>query len=172
MIPSNKLDSFRIAEFETGEKGYGLDGMQAAIDIIACTMIRLLPIARRTGRPSEALTQKEVICIWGGPAYPEYLDEIVKLTMDVTDDCDRRGDVDDIALAHQDFLGLLAYFSKKGLSEQLLVAQPFDARIEIEWRHPWMTEGSVDEDGGRGRKRPRGWVGLTTGWRLAGHWHH
>ena len=61
-------------------------------------------------------TQEEVVGVWSGPSYPKYLDQVVKLSMNVTDYGDWRSDVHNIALPHQDFLGLFAYFSNKSFS--------------------------------------------------------
>jgi hypothetical protein len=75
------------------------------------------------------------------------------LTVDVTDNGDRGGDVDDVALSHENFLSLLTYLSEERFAEKLLVTEPIDAGIEVEWRHTWTTvpeQGTVGSGCARG----------------------
>lgn len=51
--------------------------------------------------------------------------------MDVTDDRDRRLDVDDIALLHQQLLGLGAYCLDDGIGQEFFAVEPSDAFIEV-----------------------------------------
>lgn len=46
-------------------------------------------------------TKEEIVRIWNMAAYPENLNEVVELAVDVADDGDGGADVDDIALAHE-----------------------------------------------------------------------
>ena len=80
----------------------------------------------------------------------------MKLSMYVSDDCDGRSYVHDIALPHQDFLGFLAYFFDQSFAEELLVAQPIDARVEIEWGHPRASEQAERAERGEASERQRG----------------
>ena len=55
--------------------------------------------------------------------------------MDVADDGDGSGDVDDVGLAHEDLLCLFAYLAEEGLVEELLAEELVDAGIEVEGGH-------------------------------------
>ncbi len=56
-------------------------------------------------------TQEEIIGVWGRATDSKYLDQVVKLTVYVSDDGDWGCYMDHIALPHQNLLGLLAYLS-------------------------------------------------------------
>lgn len=53
----------------------------------------------------------------------------------VSDHGHRRAHMHDIALSHEHFLGLFAYFPQQRLAEQLLVGDLLDALIEVKGRH-------------------------------------
>lgn len=55
--------------------------------------------------------------------------------MDVSDDRDRRLDMDDIALCHEDFLGLLTDFLEYRFMKKLLLEQLRNACVQIERGH-------------------------------------
>lgn len=77
--------------------------------------------------------------------------------MDVANDGDRRGDVDDIALAHEQLFGLGTYCLDDGLGKELLLVEAGDALIEVDRR-------CSEEDGlGWFCDAFRGWVTWQTG---------
>ena len=53
----------------------------------------------------------------------ENLDQIEELPMNVADDGDGRADMDDVALAHQQFLSLGTYRLDDGLGQQLFLVE-------------------------------------------------
>lgn len=64
-------------------------------------------------------TEKKVVCVWAPAADLENLNQVKELAVNVTDDGDGSADVDDIALAHQQLLGLGAYCLNDGLGQEL-----------------------------------------------------
>lgn len=114
VVPPNELYAFWVSEFQAGQERYRLDGVQTPVHVVA---------------------KEEVVCARSETTNAEYLDQIMKLSVDITDDSDRGGDVNDIALPHEHLLGLLAYFAEERLAEELLVEQPFDAGVEVERGH-------------------------------------
>jgi hypothetical protein len=61
--------------------------------------------------------------------------------VDVADDCDGGADVDDVALAHEELLGLCADGLDDGLGEELLLVQARDALVQVDGR--WKTKVSI-----------------------------
>ena len=55
------------------------------------------------------LTKEEVVGIWAISSNTKYLYEIIELAMYVSYYCDRRLNMDDVALLHKQFLGFGAY---------------------------------------------------------------
>jgi hypothetical protein len=52
--------------------------------------------------------------------------------MDVTDDSDRRRDVDDVALEHKHLLCLFAYLAQERLVQELFAQELLDTCVEVE----------------------------------------
>lgn len=77
-------------------------------------------------------TKEKIIRIWTIASYPEYLDQIIKLAVNVSDDSDWCFDVDDIALTHEKLLGLGAYRLDDGLGEEFLFVQTLDALVKVD----------------------------------------
>jgi hypothetical protein len=63
------------------------------------------------------------------------------LPMNVADDGDGGRDVHNVGLAHEDFLGLFAYFAEKCLVKELFLEQLLNACVEVEGGH-----GGGDDD--------------------------
>lgn len=79
-------------------------------------------------------TKEEVVCVWAVAANLEYLDEVEELAVDVADNCDGGADVDDIALAHEQFLGLGADGLDDRLGEEFLLVEARDALVQVDGR--------------------------------------
>ena len=45
VVAANQLDSFGVAKFQTGEKGYSLDGVKSTVDVVACASERRSSLA-------------------------------------------------------------------------------------------------------------------------------
>lgn len=77
-------------------------------------------------------TQKQIVGVGTPASYFEYLYQVKELAVYVADDGDGGEDVDDVALAHKQFLCLGADGLDDGLGEELLLVQARYALVEID----------------------------------------
>lgn len=117
MISADEMDAVRVAKLEADEEGDGFDTEKPAVYIVAwykelvdtehqaCAAVSVA-MASRGG---VLLTKEEIVCIRTETTYPEYLEHIKELPMDISHDSDGRSDVYDIALFHQQLLRFGAY---------------------------------------------------------------
>lgn len=89
--------------------------------------------AATTGR-----TEEQVVCVGAKASYPEYLNHVEELAVDVADDGDGGINVDDIALFHQELFSFCANGLDDRVCKQLLPVEPRYALVEVnrgcEWR--------------------------------------
>lgn len=69
-------------------------------------------------------TEEQIVCVRTRAPDFEYLDHVEELAMDITHDRDRRPDVHDVTLFHEQFLRLGAYCLDDRLGQQLLLIEP------------------------------------------------
>jgi hypothetical protein len=113
VVAADQVHAVRIPQLEADEEGDGLDAEHAAVDIVA---------------------EEEVVCVRAVAADPEYLDEVEELPVDVAHDGDGRGDVDDVALAHQQLLSLGAYRLDDGFREEFFLVEACYALVQVDRR--------------------------------------
>jgi hypothetical protein len=94
-------------------------------------------------------TKEKIIRVRAVSAYPEDLDQVKELSMDVTDDSDRGLNVDDIALTHQQLFCLGAYRFDNRLGKEFLLVEAGDAFVEVDRRYQrliskQLTKGKCD----------------------------
>ena len=79
-------------------------------------------------------TQKEVVRIRTIAANPEDFNEIEELAVDVADDSDGGPNVDDVALAHEQFFCLGAYCLDDRLCQKFLLVKARYALVQVDGR--------------------------------------
>lgn len=87
------------------------------------------------------VTEEEVVGVWAVAADSENLNEVEELAVDVPHYGDRCADVDDVALAHEQLLGLGADGLDDGLGEELFLVEARDALVQVDGR--CETRGGV-----------------------------
>ena len=102
MVAADQMHTIWVSQFQTDKERYSFDAEHATVDVVA---------------------EEQVVCIGTPAADLENLDQIEELPMNVADDGDGRADMDDVALAHQQFLSLGTYRLDDGLGQQLFLVE-------------------------------------------------
>lgn len=80
VVSPDELDPVRVAQFETGEEGDGLDAEEAPVDVIAWRTPTLSGSAHSLAAGKETRrTEKQVVRVRRKAADPKNLDEVVEL---------------------------------------------------------------------------------------------
>lgn len=82
--------------------------------------------------PSGRLTEEQVVCVWAKAPNPENLKQVKELSMNIPHHSDRCFDMNDVALLHEQFLGLGADGLDDRLSQELLSVKSFDTFVQVD----------------------------------------
>lgn len=145
VVAADQVHARWVAQFEADEEGDGLDGEEAPVDVVAWMEYKvsdfvesivlrsqLKRLCCRTCEHSwKKLTQEKVIGVWTKPANLENLNHIEELPMYISNHSDRRCDMYNIALLHQQFLCFGTYCLYDRVGKQFFLVESFDTFVEI-----------------------------------------
>lgn len=91
-----------------------------------------MPSPRQNIYHSGRLTEEQIVCVGAESPDAKYLQQIKELAMDVPHHSNRRLDVDDVALLHEQLLGLGTDGLDYWLGQKLLAVESLDAFIQVD----------------------------------------